>query len=177
MKISASWKTSFSLLLAASLFGACGVEGEEGGTEVQQLASLLTATPVPNPPPTSCNQRHAGVTAIQALVRIDEYQGLIKGRNGTHEIAYGTITATSWVYDSKVVDTTNLQLALNVKSAKDPTGLPHEVKLAVGQIVEVEGELIPSSATSVHDAKGKAGVLHFTHAPCGYIDIGGTVYK
>jgi hypothetical protein len=133
--------------------------------------------PAPNPPPASCNQRSPGVTAIQVLVQVDEYQGLITGRNGTHEIVYGTIVSTPWVYAVKIVDTTNVQLALNVKSAKDPTGLPMEVPLSVGQVVEVEGEYIPKSTASASDAKGPAAVIHYSHDPCGYITIAGTIYK
>lgn len=131
----------------------------------------------PNPPPASCDQRHAGVTGVQALVRITHYQGLITGRNGTHEIAYGTITATPWVFDKSLLDTTHVQLAMNVASNQDPTGLPKEVPLTVGQVVEAEGEWIPAATANAHDADGPAAVLHYTHAPCGYLRVGGTLYK
>lgn len=178
--VSFSLWTSFRVLGALGVLGIAGALGgcgaEEDPPAIEQAPSALAAL-APNPPPASCDQRYAGVTALQALVRIDEYKGLISGRNGVHEIAYGTITATPWVYDSSVLDTSNVQLALNVKSAKDPSGLPHEIRLSAGQTVEVEGEYIPSSAASAHDARGRAAVLHFTHAPCGYITIGGTVYR
>ena len=36
----------------------------------------------------------------------------------------------------------------------------------------------PDTATAnAHDKKGPAAVIHYTHTPCGYIDIGGTVYR
>ena len=87
------------------------------------------------------------------------------------------ITDTAWVYDSHIVDTSNTQLALNVKSSIDPSGLPHEIKLTPGQIVEVEGEYIPKSTANAHDKNGAAAVIHYSHAPCGYITIAGTVYR
>lgn len=163
-----------ALAFLAAPFG-CSPAPED--TAIAGQATALVTTPAPSPPPSECNQRSKGVTAIQVQVRIDEYQGMIHGRNGDHEIAYGTIISTPWVYDDAKVDTDNVQLALNVKSAKDPAGLPHEVRLTGGQIVEVEGEYIPAHSTSVHDKKGAAAVLHFTHAPCGYITIAGTHYN
>ena len=156
---------------------ACGNPGDPAAVEEDgRLQSALLTAPTPDPPPASCDQRSKGVTAIQTVVRIDKYQGLIHGSNGTHEIAYGTITSTPWVYDNSIVDTSNVQLALNVKSAKDPTGLPHEIKLSVGQSVEVEGEYIPAATAHASDSKGPAAVIHFTHTPCGYVTIAGTVY-
>lgn len=169
---------SHAVMTAVFLFGVqtgCGPEG--GDTPTAEVSAALHSGVVPNPPPASCDQRSKGVTAIQVQVRIDEYQGLIHGRNGDHEIAYGTVVSTPWVYDGSKVDTDNVQLALNVKSKKDPAGLPHEIRLSVGQVVEVEGEFIPAGRTTVHDKRGSAAVLHFTHAPCGYINIAGTHYN
>ena len=137
----------------------------------------LGSLPPANPPPASCDMRHAGVTGIQVVVRIDQYQGLISGRNGDHEIAYGTVIGTPWVFNSAIVDTSNVQLAMNVASAKDPTGLPHEIRLSPGQVIEVEGEYIPAATANAHDAHGAAAVLHFSHSPCGYVTIAGTIYK
>jgi hypothetical protein len=117
------------------------------------------------------------VTGIQVKVRIDEYQGLITGRNGIHEIAHGTIVNTMWVFDNSVVDTSNAQLALNVKSEEDETGLSHEIKLKVGEIYEVQGEYIPASKAKARNGKGSASVIHFTHNPCGFINIDGNVYR
>jgi len=153
------------------------VDMAHGGVDMAHGGVDLGTFPSPNPPPASCDQRSAGVTGIQVVVRIDEYQGLITGRNGTHEIAYGTIIDTPWVFDTKIVDTSNVQLAMNVASAKDSTGLPREIKVSPGQVLEVEGEYIPASTAHVHDAKGAAAVLHFSHSPCGYVTIAGTVYK
>jgi len=137
----------------------------------------MGAFPPANPPPASCDMRSSGVTGIQVVVRIDTYQGLITGRNGTHEIAYGTVIDTPWVFNAGIVDTTNVQLAMNVASAKDSAGLPHEIRLAAGQILEVEGEYIPASTAHAHDANGAAAVIHFSHNPCGYVVIAGTTYK
>lgn len=179
MKIAGLLKLSVSTLSLLGILSGigCGPALDSSQATDAELAQQEAALHTGTLPPTSCDQRHAGVTAIMATVRIDKYSGLINGRNGTHEIAYGTIVSTPWVYDSKVVDTSNTQLALNVKSSKDPSGLPHEVKMAVGDLIELEGEYIPSSATSVTDANGRAAVIHFTHAPCGYITIGGTTYR
>ena len=124
-----------------------------------------------------CDMRNAGVTAIQALVTVDEYQGVIHGANGDHEIVYGTMTDTIWVFNNAIVDTTNVELALNVHSAKDPTGLPHEVPVAPGDVVQVEGEYIPASTANAHDKKGPAAVIHYTHDPCGFVIIAGTTYR
>lgn len=158
----------------------CGPEDatapDPASSEQAALSSTSTSVPAPNPPPTSCDQRHTGVTGIQVQVRVDKYQGLIYGSNGTHEIAYGTIISTPWVYDSSIVDTSNVQLAMNVKSSKDPSGLPKEIKLSVGQVVEVEGEYIPASTANAHDSKGPAAVIHYSHSPCGYVTIAGTIY-
>jgi hypothetical protein len=121
----------------------------------------------------SCNQRGSGKTGIRATVKITRYQGLINGANGTHEIAYGTLQNVEWLYASSVKDTSNVQLAMNVASATDSQGLPHEVKLSVGQVIEVEGEYISAASAN---ASGNA-VIHFTHGICGFVNVGGTVYE
>jgi hypothetical protein len=121
----------------------------------------------------ACNQRASNKTGIRAQVTITRYQGLINGSNGTHEIAYGTLSNVEWIYAPSVEDTANVQLALNVASSTDPTGLPHEIPLSVGQVVDVEGEYI-SAATA--NASGNA-VIHFTHSTCGYVTIAGTTYQ
>lgn len=133
--------------------------------------------PVPMPPPASCNMRSPGVTAIQTVVRVDEYVGLQTGRNGVHELAEVTVIHTSWIYDSKLVDTNNVHLAMNVASETDPTGLPMELPLRPGQTIEVEGEYIPAAKAMATNKNGAAAVIHFTHMPCGYAVIGGTTYK
>ena len=177
-----SWSLmGLSLALGLAACGAADdLAGEPSSDATNDAASKKPpsgGTVAANPPPASCDQRHAGVTGAQVLVRISNYQGLITGYNGTHEIAYGNVISTPWVYDKSLLDTAHVQLALNVASAKDPTGLPKEVPLTVGQVVEVEGEWIPASSANAHDSGGAAAVLHFTHAPCGYLRINGTLYK
>lgn len=131
--------------------------------------------PTPNPPPASCYQRKAGVTAIQSLITIDRYIGLQTGHSGTHEIAEGTVTTTAWIYDSSLFDTTNVQLAMVVDAAGP--GLPMELPLLPGQVIETEGEYIPSATADATTAKGPAAVIHFTHSPCGYAIISGMTYQ
>lgn len=177
MKIAGNVFAGLSLFFAALVLPACGQEAPSLDETALYEEAVTTATPTPNPPSSSCNQRRSGVTGIQVLVRIDKYQGLINGRNGVHEIAHATITHTPWVYDDSIVDTTNAQLALNVKSAKNKTGLPYEIKLAVGQVIEVEGEYIPASTSGAKNDNGDAAVIHFTHNPCGYVTISGSVYQ
>ena len=133
--------------------------------------------PPPMPPPTSCNMRSAGVTAIQAVLRIDEYVGLQTGRNGVHEIAEATVIHTSWIYDGTLVDTSNIHLAMNVASMTDPAGLPMELPLRPGQTIEVEGEYIPAAKAMATNKAGPAAVVHFTHMPCGYAVIAGKTYR
>lgn len=120
----------------------------------------------------ACNQRHAGVTGLRATVRVDQYLGLIHGRNGTHEVATGTLQNVSWIFAPSVEDTAAVQLAMNVASAVDPAGLPHEIPLTAGQVIEVEGEYIPGATAN---ASGRA-VVHFTHGICGFVEIGGVIY-
>ena len=132
----------------------------------------------PCPPPAQCYQRKPGVTALQAVVRIDRYRGLVHGRNGTHEVAVATLLSTPWVYDPSLLDTKRVELAMNVANSADPKGLPHEVRLDPGQSIEVEGEYIPASAAHAHDASGATvAVVHYTHAPCGYVIINGRTYR
>ena len=140
-------------------------------------ADLAMAWPAPMPPPASCNMRNPGVTAIQIVVRIDEYKGLQTGRNGVHELAESTILHTSWVYEKTVVDTSNVHLAMNVASVTDPTGLPMELPLTIGQTIEVEGEYIPAATAKYTNKNGAAAVVHFTHMPCGYTVISGKTYN
>ena len=109
--------------------------------------------------------RPKGVTEMEAVITIDKYEGTIQGRNGTHEVALGHITLMNAVANKNVVDTMNVELALNVQSAKDGNGLPHEIPFKPGQQIEVEGEYIPASQANNH---GNA-VLHFSHSPLGYV--------
>ncbi len=109
--------------------------------------------------------RPKGVTEIEAVVTIDKYEGTITGKNGVHELALGHITLINAAGDKKAIDTMQVELAMNVKSAKDSNGLPKEIPFKAGQQIEVEGEFIP--AKQAND-KGRA-VLHFTHSPGGYV--------
>jgi Cys-rich repeat protein len=129
--------------------------------------------PAANPPPASCDQRSPGVTAIQSVVKVTRYAGMQHGHNGDHEIVYGVITDRVWVYDAALVDGSPVQVAMNVASSIDPSGLPKEIPIAVGQTFEIEGEYIPASTAN---ASGNA-VIHYTHSPCGYALIGGTKYQ
>ena len=93
-------------------------------------------------------------------------RGLKKGRNGTHEIADGHISLVNASSKASVMDTQNVQLAMNVSSKKDPRGLPREIPLTRGQQVEVEGLYIPGAKAN---APNHEAVIHFTHAPDGYV--------
>ena len=124
-------------------------------------------------PPASCDQRHAGVTAIHAIIQVTSYKGVQHGHNGDHELIVGTMTSIPWVFDGTIVDTHGVQLALNVSSSIDPSGLPHEIPLQTGATLEVEGEFIPKSQAS---ANGNA-VIHYTHSPCGWVLINGQLYQ
>jgi hypothetical protein len=130
----------------------------------------------PSPPPSSCYQRNPGVTAVQVLVRVDEYKGLYTGRNGTHEDADVTMMAPIWVYDKNAIDTSNVSLAMLVDGTGG-TGLPGEIPLMPGQVFEVEGEYIPAAKANATTKKGPAAVVHFTHSPCGYAVLNGRTYK
>ncbi len=113
--------------------------------------------------------RPRGVTEIEAVITVDQYKGIIHGRNGDHEIVEGHITLMNAIGNKKVFDTKNVELAMNVASAKDPNGLPSAIPVKAGDQMEVEGEYIPSKQANAHNASGKAAVIHFTHAPDGYV--------
>ncbi|GAC1338199.1 MAG: hypothetical protein NVSMB23_05630 [Myxococcales bacterium] len=157
-------------------FAACGGPPEEAAP-APSSASASEALSALGRPPARCTRRRAGATAIEAVVRIDRYQGLIRGKNGTHEIAFGTITSTPWVVDAGVVDTARVQLALHVATQGDPGGLPAEVPLGAGETVRVEGEYVPASRANVRRGRGPTAVIHSTHAPCGFVVINGRKYR
>ena len=121
----------------------------------------------------ACNSRASTKTGIRATVTITRYQGLIQGRNGDHEIAFGTLANVEWIHDPALKDSNSVQLAMNVHSSTDPSGLPGEVKLSVGQTIEVEGEYITAASAGT---SGDA-VIHFTHSTCGFVTINGTTYE
>ena len=121
----------------------------------------------------ACDHRASNKTGLRATVQITRYQGLIHGANGDHEIAYGTLVTEPWVYVPSVIDTHNVQLALNVASSKDPAGLPHEIPFTAGQTVALEGEYISGASAGL----GGTAVIHFTHSTCGYVTVNGTTYQ
>lgn len=185
-------------LLAAALgcaaLGGCGgAAGEPSIDEFSAVAAAGAGSPAaspgavgrgepavprrPRPPSAQCQRRRRGVTGIQAVVRIERYRGLIHGRNGTHELAFGTIVDTPWVFDASVVDVRRVELSMNVSSATDPTGLPREIQLSPGEIVEVEGEYIPAAQARAREGRTQLAVIHYTHAPCGYVAVGGRMYR
>lgn len=120
----------------------------------------------------ACDQRHSGVSGIRATVRVDQYLGLHTGHSGTHELANGTLQGVLWMYQPSLEDTASVQLAMNVASSTDPQGLPHEVPLKAGEVVEVEGEWIPGASAGL---SGRA-VIHYTHGTCGFATLGGVTY-
>lgn len=184
------------LTLAISVLGGCR-EMDDGfpdlrdaGLDAQTdaairdgagLADLSWRTdlgwPAPMPPPASCNQRYPDVTGIQVVLRVDQYKGVRDGRNGPHEIVHGTIINTPWVYKAAIVDTTNVEVAMNIQTATDLTGLPMEIPVKPRDLIEVAGEYIPKSKASASTALGSAAVIHFTHHHCGYVVIEGIKYK
>ena len=184
------------LTLAISVLGGCrelddgfpslGDAGLDAQTDAAirdgaGLADLSWRTdlgwPAPMPPPASCNQRYPDVTGIQVVLRVDQYKGVRDGRNGPHEIVHGTIINTPWVYKAAIVDTTNVEVAMNIQTATDLTGLPMEIPVKPRDLIEVAGEYIPKSKASASTALGPAAVIHFTHHHCGYVVIEGIKYK
>jgi hypothetical protein len=123
----------------------------------------------------SCNTR-PGETNVHVTLKVNEYRGLHHGHNGDHEIVEATITSTQSAAQPSLVDTNNVEVAMNVHGSIDPAGLPHEVALAVGDTFEVQGEYIPASTAHAHNANGAAAVIHFTHSPCGFVKIAGQEY-
>lgn len=172
--------------------GACTADNQCSNGEVCKNGACTTPPPPPNGGcsnsddcqngglcdngtcnASACNNRAAGKTGIRATVQITRYQGLIQGRNGTHEIAFGTLTNVLWIHDAGTKDTNNVQLALNVSSSTDPSGLPHEIPLTAGETIEVEGEYISGASAG---SSGTA-VIHFTHSTCGFVDVNGQQYR
>jgi hypothetical protein len=163
---------------ASSDLSTIGDASVRDGATVYDLTSKADlAWPAPSLPPSSCYQRSAGVTGIQVVLRVDQYIGVRTGRNGPHEIVHGTIIYTPWVYQASIVDTTNVEVAMNIQTATDPTGLPMEIPVRARDQLELEGEYIPKSTANATTALGPAAVIHFTHSPCGYAVLGGTKYK
>jgi hypothetical protein len=113
--------------------------------------------------------RPNGVTEIEAVLAVDQYKGIQHGRNGDHEIVEGHVTVINAIANEAALDTKNVELAMNVASSRDSNGLPAEIPVKPGDVMEVEGEYIPSTLAHGHNAQGPAAVVHFTHAPGGYV--------
>jgi len=124
----------------------------------------LPGVVLPNVP-----NRPKGVTEVEAVLTVDQYKGIIHGRNGDHEIVEGHITLMNAVGNKQVIDTQNVELAMNVATKKDPNGLPSAMPVKPGDRMEVEGEYIPASQANTHNKNGAAAVIHFTHSPAGYV--------
>jgi hypothetical protein len=124
----------------------------------------------------SCHTK-PGETSVHVVLKVDQYRGVHHGHNGDHEIVEATVTSTLSVANPSLVDSSNVEVAMNVKGAQDPSGLPQEVPVAVGDTFEVQGEYIPAATANAHNAKGAAAVIHFTHSPCGFAKIAGHEYQ
>ncbi len=161
--------TWFGTLVLLATLGGCQGQPATAASELN-AAEIDTAT-------TSCSQRHPGVTGIHATISVDQYRGVHSGRSGKHEIVEGTITNVIWAYESSLVDTNNVEVAMNVASGRDPSGLPHEIQLSPGDSFEVQGEYIPADQANADNDNGAAAVIHFTHAPCGFAVLDGTTYQ
>ena len=143
--------------------GACAVNDDCSNGDLCTAGACVAS---------ACNQRHSGVSGIRATFRVDQYLGLIQGRNGTHELADGTLQNVIWMYQPSLEDTASARVAMNVASSTDPQGLPYEVPLRSGEVIEFEGEYIPAATAN---AGGRA-VIHYTHGSCGYVTINGVTY-
>ena len=135
-------------------------------------ATFSLPTPIKPPPPAWC-EASTNSTGIHATLRVDTYEGTKTGVE-EHEFARATIVKLPWIYDDRLLDTMHVELAMRV----GPTGLPQELPLAVGQLVEVEGEYISAAVADAPDATGRPdAVIHYTHAECGYAIIAGVRYN
>jgi hypothetical protein len=126
----------------------------------------------------SMPRRPREFTQIEAVIVVDEYRGVKHGRNGPHEIIEGHIEYINAVDRREVIDTQNVELALNVEDQHDHHGLPYEIPVKPGDRIEVEGEYIPARKANARNKNGRAAVIHFTHAPAGYVILpDGRKYK
>jgi hypothetical protein len=161
-------------LMVCVLLSAAGCwSGPESSADTaDQASSALDTSDIAA---STCHSR-PGETSVHVTLKVNEYRGLHHGQNGDHEIVEATITSTTSAANPTLVDTNNVEVAMNVKSSVDPNGLPHEVPMAVGDTFEVQGEYIPAATAHAHNANGAAAVIHFTHAPCGFAAIAGREY-
>lgn len=171
--------------LAAQLADLAGADlaGSDGSSaDLRMPADMASAIPNPAPKPNTdsyCLNRwrnNPDATGIQVVVRVDEYRGVKVGGNGPHEFVHGTIVRTPWLFEAGTPDTNNVEVSMNVQTLDDKHGLPMEIKVSAGQYIEVEGEYIKASKASAMTKNGPAAVIHFTHDPCGYAVLNGTLY-
>lgn len=125
----------------------------------------------------TCSNRPSTDTQINADIRVDQYLGVRVGSSGPHEDFYGTITQVVAVADQSKVDTMNVEVAMRIASSSNPAGLPQEIPLSPGQVIEVAGDYIPASTASCSDPAGSCAVIHFTHSPCGWVYINPNTYQ
>ena len=119
------------------------------------------------PQPSSCAANGHGNPGLQAVVQITSYKGL--DNNKLHELASGTIVGDIWSTSGTPING-GVDLAMRIGSG----GLPGELPLAVGERIELEGFYIDPASNYSHDGNG---VIHWTHSPCGYVNIRGVVYQ
>ena len=166
-------KIGLSCLLLFVLAGCSSARAPAAGDDE---GSALTDAPEALEVGASSCRAKPGETLVHVTLKVDAYVGLQHGHNGDHELVDATITATTSAADPGLIDTTNVEVAMNVRSSTDPNGLPHEIPMAAGDSFEVEGEYIPAATSNAHNAGGPAAVVHFTHSPCGFATIGGQQY-
>jgi hypothetical protein len=163
-----------SLLYVFSLFVAgCSSSPAAPSTDDEAAALASDAFEVGS---SSCHTT-SGETLVHVTLRVDQYRGIQHGHNGDHEVVEATITTTTSAANPSLIDTDNVEVAMNVHSATDPSGLPREIPLAVGDSFEAEGQYIPAATANAHNANGPAAVIHFTHSPCGFVTIAGQQYR
>jgi hypothetical protein len=154
------------LVLCLAPLAACSAAPREDAARVESASTGV-----------SCDQpRRQGEAHVRATVRVDQYVGLKHGFNGTHEIFHGTITDMPYASHPDLIDSNNVQVAMNVASRRDDLGLPGEIKLDVGSEVTLEGDYVPAATANAFTANGPAAVIHYTHAPCGSVTIDGQTY-
>jgi hypothetical protein len=162
-------KSSYLVFAIALLAGCASTSGNGDDANAHDSEFLEVAS-------SSCHV-NSGETSVHVMLKVDQYRGIQHGHNGDHEIVEATVTSTLSVTNPSLVDTTNVEVAMNVRSSTDPAGLPNEIPIAVGDTFEVQGEYIPAATAHAHNANGPAAVIHFTHSPCGFAMIAGREYQ
>jgi hypothetical protein len=164
---------SFALVHSASLILAgCG------GTDLSDAHTLSA-----NAPNEVTTQRKAGgsgnggcpgvprgQTLVRATVEVEARDFL---KNG-HEHVRARITSITSASDKSVITTPEVELAMRFASS-GLGGLPSELPLAPGETLEVEGVYVPKE--QAYGTNHKWAVIHFTHAPCGFVAKDGNTYR